>query len=485
MNNQAQKTENNEFNDKYSFNVLMVKLFGLPAKTKLKILFNILFIIFCSSGLILQTLELFDEFRSGRTVVNIEYDSSKYVKIPAITVCYPWGVSLEGLAHKFPEFKPHFFNYTNILKNMTEEDLINDILTENLFSVYTGIVNAFNYNTNPDINQVFDVSIPYNVTKMNKTSISVIVEGTEMQMNKDKNFESILLTDEEPIESIVSGPDLNKCFTFFSNSNKKWRKYRIDITEIFITVVYSTDWFPFTRVDTPPLKISMHTPDEIPRHDSDNFIRLKPFCYHEFTYNRWKSEHLGSSFQSHCKNYNLDDSQPPNRMRSNCLKHCIHQKQSECIKTVKNSHKNSNESTSYEEFIYWTRKLWTKHDFPDHPKMGIRGPEHLGKYMNLTEIWHCLYHKQRAKFETECQLKCDIKCVNRYYNFDFKYTGEDVYYKTKATPIKILRNSIPDQITKHIPAMTFIQFASAFGGLISMWLGLSILAILKFSLHIF
>ena len=48
-----------------------------------------------------------------------------------------------------------------------------------------------------------------------------------------------------------------------------------------------------------------------------------------------------------------------------------------------------------------------------------------------------------------------------------------------STGIELSPSSHPSQITKHKPEMSPIAFASNFGGLLGMWLGLSALALLN------
>jgi hypothetical protein len=40
-------------------------------------------------------------------------------------------------------------------------------------------------------------------------------------------------------------------------------------------------------------------------------------------------------------------------------------------------------------------------------------------------------------------------------------------------------NQLPDQLIKHMPEMEFITFIGNFGGLLGLWLGFSIYAIIK------
>ena len=46
-----------------------------------------------------------------------------------------------------------------------------------------------------------------------------------------------------------------------------------------------------------------------------------------------------------------------------------------------------------------------------------------------------------------------------------------------AVDFTIQHNQLPDVLVRHMPEMSFISFVSNFGGLLGMWLGLSVLII--------
>ena len=149
-------------------------------------------------------------------------------------------------------------------------------------------------------------------------------------------------------------------------------------------------------------------------------------------------------------------------MRSNCIKHCIQQKFDDCKKLIGNDIK---------ECLYERGTLWTMDDF--YHSQNVKPCQYDNDYC----------YAGIFKFKSKCQSNCDMKCVNRYYNYEVK-TSINYEKIQNFTYIYINHNQMPDQITEHIPEMTFIQFASNFGGLLGMWMGLSFLAILKFSLKV-
>ena len=45
-----------------------------------------------------------------------------------------------------------------------------------------------------------------------------------------------------------------------------------------------------------------------------------------------------------------------------------------------------------------------------------------------------------------------------------------------VTQVLIVHNTVPDHLIEHSPKMTFIDFASGFGGLMGIWMDVSALA---------
>ena len=490
------------------------KLKSMTRKWKLRILFRTLFFILCSTGLMINTIQLIGDFMSGRTVVNIEYETDKFNEIPGITVCYPYTYSIKGIMEKCPpsnSFDQEFLtNVSNIkkyladggdiwdLKNDTES--FNKVLSDEYINyldltkrkkmsgksdyylkVYKSLVEFYKYAVKPTFHQTLDVSIPFkeiNYLEGGKTheQENIFIKVQAMKEHQNGTFDKLEFKDHEPIESIIASPmtELAKCFTFFSHLNLTWRNYQIHIDKIVIKIQYNFKWFPFTRMNA-PVKISIHAPDELPLHESDNFVSLRPFRSYEYSYTHWKSEYVGPSYLANCKNYSLDDSQPENRMRSNCLKHCILKRFMECINI------NRNDIEFDRDIIYWTKDLWTKQDFFENDQVEFL--QYFNYEMILKNRSKIIIEKCSSmvtQFKAECNRLCEKKCINHYYSLHQQNNQENlVLDQIDSTGIELSPSSHPNQITKYKPEMSPIAFASNFGGLLGMWLGLSALALLN------
>ena len=84
--------------------------------------------------------------------------------------------------------------------------------------------------------------------------------------------------------------------------------------------------------------------------------------------------------------------------------------------------------------------------------------------------------KQRTKFQ--CENQCRPDCKFSYYSIDKQRKSK----KDWDRYLYLLHSPMPDLIIKYTRQMTFIAFVCNFGGLLGMWLGLSILTVCESSL---
>lgn len=83
----------------------------------------------------------------------------------------------------------------------------------------------------------------------------------------------------------------------------------------------------------------------------------------------------------------------------------------------------------------------------------------------------------------ECYRSCKQNCKAIHYLYDISAIGvrsgppPPSPPDQKETRIILQHNRLPDLFVRHIPESTFISFISNFGGLLGMWLGVSVLFI--------
>ena len=82
------------------------------------------------------------------------------------------------------------------------------------------------------------------------------------------------------------------------------------------------------------------------------------------------------------------------------------------------------------------------------------------------------------KYRKQCNMKCPIECTFNYYilDLDIKDENVEIEHYTKTT-IRLNHNQLPDFIIEHVPEITFMTFICNFAGIISLWLGFSIMSV--------
>ena len=201
---------------------------------------KLFFIILCVFPFVYQSMKLILQYIEGETVVNITLDIDKYSPLPAITVCYPYFLSMERVVQKYPELKPKFEDYLKTTENMTESE--NYTIIQYQDELYREIFVKFVRKQNLTTNQLSQLGLLIEtdiVKKINENQpISIIIKG--MRMYKNKTVAKWELYKTTSIESIVFGiPDNildKKCFTIFSHLDKEMSKVRLNQKDIKIWV---------------------------------------------------------------------------------------------------------------------------------------------------------------------------------------------------------------------------------------------------------
>ena len=430
--------------------------------------------MFCAVGLIYSTTELILQYRSGQTVVDVRYDIRSFDKIPGITVCYPVAISMDRVAKRFPSQKMKMFEeYVNRFKS--GEDLQKVLILENFMNFLTIIIPRSGENLT--LNEIFNLTIPFDLQPDDTYPIEVIVTG--IHRIGDGPINSSKLVDKSPVESVFFKQlgIWEKCFTFFSHTTGHWKDYEMVVERIYIKIQHNYTWFPENQLKT--LKLSMHSPAELPQHDIHDYIELTPNIENNIAFNTWTNKLLGKkwdflwtrTFKPICLNYDRGNSQYEKRMRSNCLKGCIQNEMNRCIGC------GTKFNGSCDKCLHFTPDLWISQDFDE---TGISlfcsfintslAPDNQTDFCRTEKLMEILY---------ECNKDCPLQCEHRHYTYQ-KWDVSQDNRSGNETHVLIVHNLAPDRFTEHSPKMTFIDFASAFGGLMGIWMGLSALAIFKY-----
>ena len=234
----------------------------------------------------------------------------------------------------------------------------------------------------------------------------------------------------------------------------------------------------------------MHSPNTIPNRLTSNYIiKLKTGFMYEMTYNRYKTILLPPPYQTNCKVYDLDDKHDY-KLRSDCLNHCIYNGlREECPLSSDELKEGSELMDNFTDCLFISDLLWRKKSFINNIN-NMKSCPNLHQIKDVTvpleqkSFWDVYQCNDNAfsRLHSQCHVRCLSECTNRCYNYEIKRESPNISQESvwkKVIFVRITHNHLPDQINEHIPETTFVTFASNFGGLLGMWLGLSAMALFE------
>ena len=258
-----------------------------------------------------------------------------------------------------------------------------------------------------------------------KSLLSIYFNGdiTNNMINDSKNVTDVnsqILND--PVESIVIGRKFGgermvyKCFTFFSFLQQKWREYQTYFYYMFIKINYDFDIIPPSNLNR--IYFAAHSSNVL-LELSFQFYRLAYLKNQYFIkYSFLKTALLDKRYNTNCFEYNLDYKHANFNMKSDCITHCYQRRMNEIV---------------------------------NHGVIESYAPSHY------------LLRKQ--------------DCNYKYYTMDkeLQSTKED----SDKIAIYFEHDHMPDISITHIPEITFISLVCNLGGLIGMWLSISMMVVFE------
>ena len=248
----------------------------------------------------------------------------------------------------------------------------------------------------------------------------------------------------KPIESvfIYNSFELFKCFTFFDEIQIPSSLNKINVDFIKIRVDFMQSWFPFDPEAS--ILLAIHSPKMIPEHDL--FFKLEQNDVYQIYFSKLDDYRLNN--YDNC--LERGDIKKYEGSRNYCLDKCF------------------NETIKFECFERFTMTR-------PHP---LRTYQFLG--WNKTTGRKCIDLENYKTFKENsrpCYKKCKEDCYQTHYfvNIEDKNLNKrDIIHSYDPIVLKLQSNSRPNIIIEHFLEMTFLSLFCNFGGLIGMYLGISL-----------
>ena len=418
----------------------------------IKIVLRVLGIALSLVGFLYQTSELLSVYLSGKTSVDNRVERLKHSELPAITVCLPTFVSMD----KFAE---------HLLKNSTNQTL------RQTYDDYQNFIKTTNKQSNEQANSsqnkfwklfVKDTFLDLNVTMaevFDKISVDSLNLSHFQTIALDQENQIINLTKPKYMQSLVPFSDPRKCFTLFSGFDSSYNGKKFNLIKLKMQFFHNKDNFPTSLYDSGDFHISLHSANTLPLYKrGESFLSLMIGKYYTISYSEKHVYLLQAPYETDCQTYPLDDL-GQNQMRSDCIQKCVDGRLLDEFPEVKCLFTYNNYKLIRRENLF---------NFSSTPYCHHMKFNH-GHLMSMTNAMY--------KFEIRCNSLCKENCHDIFYDFDLDKVNRlssDLKNGPDQFIINIQHNRFPDQIITHRPIMSWIGLVSNFGGLLGMWLGLSI-----------
>ena len=196
----------------------------------------------------------------------------------------------------------------------------------------------------------------------------------------------------------------------------------------------------------------IHSAQRMPFELFDDFIELTPSNHYTISYSRIEKDLLGEGYDTNCKNYDINSTIWNQTIRSECIASCTVDKL----------------SCPYETFL---RREW----FNDATR----------KFLNCQEFYTFV---EIGNKRLECIENCPVDCLStdfRIVNKEVKHYDDNDYSKPLDKVIFVtIKHSGIDEEVRHMPQINHMSLICNLGGLLGLWLGMSMLCVLKKSIGI-
>ena len=412
----------------------------------------------CLSCLIYQTIELLNEYLLGKTIVSLQVKILEEESLPAITICIESWLSMDQIS-KLTNYSTKYKNYLRIY-----EDFINITTTmptdseENITRLKSDIRTLYKEAQNELLkySSLNKIMTEFGIKLRDAQGYVSGIRMINSSFAEIDKFETEIV----PIESTMYIPTrLFKCITYFTQLQPIWRHVRLKLPRIFVTML-----FPYKSMPKPYLTgykylLAIHSPNSLPHFE--NMRIIDPDTINEISFSQVKTQLLGEGYDTNCYDYDLDYNHVNFNMRSDCITECI----------LKSSGRINNENYCKVCPYPIRKENFRIEKLIDQCKLDFRN-----------------YFPYDSTIEFICNKNCRMDCDFNYYlweqkttnmprvkkeniRLEYSFEGRTRYF------ISIKHNHFPDILIEYLPQTTFLSFVCNFGGILGMYLGLSILTI--------
>ena len=434
-------------------------------------------IIICVCGLFYQLWPICQTYINGNTVVNIEVNVD-FDYIPSFTLCYDKVFNLDSVKSYDSKIKKGYENLLSYIEqvssnnyvyknyeNISEEKLINITKLYLELEMKANKLYRMKSQSNFDPRELFDnFTIQFHKDDDEETITLITIVNVINQRSVYYN------TTIKPIESIIKNELLilypirktfiGKCFTFFSDLKPNWKSYKSGKSNLIIYLKFPINWFQLSTKRE--VIFFMHSSNRMFEHlKFENYFILSPYSIHRFEYSKVEIRLYENSIMSNCKNYLPTQlSEIDNKNNINNV-HCKH----DCLLTC------------------FMDSFTPQCEYTVLDKKSISIPR---KYLYRRGKSPCKGKEFMGRLEI-CEKICKKECHSSYYIMNHHIIDEitndhDMFKKVFGRKLKwaisfeLVHNKYPDILITHLPEMPLIELICNFGGLLGMWLGISILS---------
>ena len=414
-----------------------------------KLILHMLTLLTCTCCFLYQTSKLLTMYWSGKTMAENRVERLVNSRLPAITICLPTFMDMEKFAELFLKSSHNQDHQTlyqdhQVLKKLVAEqgwnkeaqDSQKELFEKFLWNAYA-VSNMSLYDTMHKY--LADIQVEYKVYFGKTTYNKAFNEANQM----------VELPVPRKVVSLVPFRDARECLTLFSDFDDNFKDTKLTPIEVEVRFRHNVSSFPFDRYYAGEIYASLHSPNVLPDFRRENvFKEIKMGMVNFITYSETQTKLLREPYETKCKNYQ-------DETRGECVHTCLHERLSR---------------------MFDIECLWSSYNYK------LIRMDALGDLANKTlcnlkqddRVWDIV--KEHYHLERTCQSQCPRNCFESHYQYEIQ-TRKGVHYTEdhNCFSINIDHNSYYDQVIEHKPIMDWITLVSNWGGLLGMWLGLSVL----------